>query len=199
MNPKQFDNFYHRNVYTHATQKNTLGTSTVQPKNQGAREIWVSLHSIQEIHETHGKTIGTIYGKISEHVPIKIWDIKWTHPSGNNLGVSQNLLQQDKNHVWILCTSSHRHHQQHKEKKSGSNWTALRKRMGWILLHVTCYWETTPFVHMEIVTNQQTSNTKGRRPDHEGKIAINDQEVPNFVIEPHNYNNRQIRQRTHTC
>ena len=76
MNPKQFDNFYHRNVYTHAPQKNTLGTSTVQPKNQGAREMWVSLHSIQEIHKTHGKIIGTIYGKISEHVPIKIWDIK---------------------------------------------------------------------------------------------------------------------------
>ena len=71
--------------------------------------------------------------------------------------------------------------------------------MGWILLHVTRYWEITTFVHMEGITNQQTSNAKGRRPVHQGKKTKNNQGVPTFSMDPHNSNHIKRRQQIHIC
>ena len=52
---------------------------------------------------------------------------------------------------------------------------------------------------MDIFTNKQTSNIKGIIPGHKGKTTKNYQGLPNFLMETHNFNHRQILQRTHTC
>ena len=133
-----------------------------------------------KIHKTHDKIIGTRYGNLPEHVYIQKWDIKQSKPSGNHLGITKPRPQQAENKIWILHTSIHMHHQQDESENSGRNRTMLRKRMGWILLHVSRYWETSSFIHIDKVTNKQASNKKVRQPGHEGKTTRNDQRVPNF-------------------
>ena len=78
--------------------------------NQGDCEMWMPLHAIQDIHKTYDKIMGTRYGNLPKHVTIQKWDIKQLHPSDNHLGVSKPTLQQDKNHVWIICTITHMYH-----------------------------------------------------------------------------------------
>ena len=161
--------------------------------------MWIPLHAIQKIHETHDKIIGTRYCNLPEHFPIQKWDIKWPQPRRNRLGDSKPILKQANSRVWVPCTSKHGHQQQHEAYNSGINYTTPIKQMGWVLLHGVRYWETTTFLHMYRVTNQWTSNKKVRWPVHEGGKTINDQGATKFWMDLQNSNYRQRRKWTHTC
>ena len=136
----KLSNFVITITYTHMCRKLTnWGHLMVHNNNQEAREMWLPLRDIQEIHKTHDKIIGTRYGNLPEHVTIQKWYIKQPHPSVNNIGVSKYRLQQANNPVWSLCTSILSHLRHHEAENSGRNFNTLRKRTGWILFHVNRY------------------------------------------------------------
>ena len=173
------------------------GHQMVHPNNQVASYMWVPLHAIQETNETHEKSLVQDRVTCLNMFPFKKGDIKNLSAVVIIVFFFKPRLQQSNNHVWILCTSTNSHHQQHEAENSGRNFTMLIKRIGWILLHFTCYWYTNSFVHMNIVTNQRTSNTKVRRTDHELKPTRYYQGVSIFWMKPHNSNHIQRLQWTH--
>ena len=52
------------------------GHREILPENQEASEIWMSLHTLQEIHKIDDKISGTRHDNFFKHVPIQKWDVK---------------------------------------------------------------------------------------------------------------------------
>ena len=57
--------------------------------------MWMSIHTLQEIHKTNDEILGTRYDNLFKHDPIQKWDIKQPHPSGHHPRVLKCILQQN--------------------------------------------------------------------------------------------------------
>ena len=69
------------------------GHREIHPDNQGASNMWMSLHTLQEIHKINDKISGTRHDNLLKHAPIPKWDIKRPQTSGHHPRVLKYILQ----------------------------------------------------------------------------------------------------------
>ena len=65
-----------------------MGHLDIHLDNQGASKMWMSLHTLQEIHKINDDISGKRHDNLFKHVLIQKWDIKKPHPSGHHPRVS---------------------------------------------------------------------------------------------------------------
>ena len=69
------------------------GHLEIHPDNQGASEIWMLLHTLQEIQKINDKILGTIHDNLFKPVPIQKWYINRPHTSVHLSRVPKSILQ----------------------------------------------------------------------------------------------------------
>ena len=79
--------------------------------------MWMSLHTLQEIHKINDEIPGTKNDNLFKHVLIQKLDIKQPQPIGHHPRVPKSILQQIEDHIWSIFTCLHRHYQQYKTDK----------------------------------------------------------------------------------
>ena len=67
--------------------------------NQGVSEMWMSLHTLQEIHKINDKIPLTRHNNLFKHVTIKKWNIKQPHTSVHHPRLLKSRLQQTEDHI----------------------------------------------------------------------------------------------------
>ena len=69
------------------------GHREIRPDNQGSSEVWMSLHTLQEIQKINDEISSTRHDKLFKHIPIQKWDTKQPQPSGHHPRVPKSRLQ----------------------------------------------------------------------------------------------------------
>ena len=116
--------------------------------------MWMSLHTLQEIHKINDDITGTRQDNLFKFVTVKKRDIKQPQPSSHNSRVPESRLQQTEDHIWRICTSLHRHYQKYKTENGRGDCTNTRKLTGRILFYVPIHQETSPGFHIDRTAHQ---------------------------------------------